>query len=544
MNIIDAIHDDKVFGQHFKAKTWDAWLAFLCALFALPMTEEQLALYCKHTGRSTPPTSPFREGWLCIGRRGGKSFVLAVIAVFQACFKDWRPFLGPGEYGTVMVVAQDRRQARVIMRYCIGLLNAVPMLKRQIESVTRESIVLKHRIVIEVHAASFRSTRGYSIVCALLDEIAYWPTDEQSAEPDVEVVNAIRPAMATIPGSMLLAASSPHARKGTLWEAHRRYHGKDDAPVLVWQATTREMNPSVSQSYIDSHMQEDAARASAEYYATFRSDLQSYIDRDVVLRCVSIGIRERAPERKHFYCAFADMSGGSRDSAVLCIGHNTFGKQLITIDCIREIKSPHSPEQACEEFAKVMRSYRVHKVITDKYASTWPVEQFSRFHVGAEQSADPKGTLYINLLPFLNSGRVELLDEPRGINQICALERSTGRGRGDTVDHPPNGFDDVANAIAGVVSICAKRGGYNLAAAVAGDDGDYARQLADARAARRPLHATIEDHIERDLVYLRTAPLHVLRNILLRWTTGQSQPASPEIETLIKTRLKNEGRAA
>jgi hypothetical protein len=90
------------------------------------------------------------------------------------------------------------------------------MLKRQVESATREAVVLKNRIVIEVHSASFRSTRGYSIVAALLDEVAYWPTDEASAEPDVEIVNAIRPAMATIPSSMLLAASSPHARRGCL----------------------------------------------------------------------------------------------------------------------------------------------------------------------------------------------------------------------------------------------------------------------------------------------------------------------------------------
>src|SRR5262249_39534070 len=151
----------------------------------------------------------------------------------------WRRYLGPGEFGTVMVVAADRKQARVIMRYCVGLLNAVPMLKKQVESATRESLVLKNRIVIEVHAASFRSTRGYSIVAALLDEIAYWPTDEASAEPDVEIVNAIRPAMATIPGSMLLAASSPHAKRGCLWNAYRTHFGRDDSPVLVWQAETR-----------------------------------------------------------------------------------------------------------------------------------------------------------------------------------------------------------------------------------------------------------------------------------------------------------------
>ena len=201
MNVIDAVRDPKVFGQFFRGATWDAWQVFLAALFGLPMRPEQLAIYQPHTGRSAPPTRPSREAWLVIGRRGGKSFVLAVIAVFLACFFDWRPFLGPGEVGTIMIVAADRRQARVIMRYCLGLLEFIPMLKRQIEGTTQESISLKNRIVIEIHTASFRTTPGYTIVAALLDEIAYWPVDESAAAPDVEVINAIRPGMATIPAS-------------------------------------------------------------------------------------------------------------------------------------------------------------------------------------------------------------------------------------------------------------------------------------------------------------------------------------------------------
>src|SRR5262249_21586064 len=156
-------------------------------LFALPLSDEQLELYRKHTGRSAPPTMPFSEAWLVVGRRGGKSFVLATIAIFLACFKDWRKYLGPGEVGTVMIIAGDRGQARVIMRYCLGLLRAVPMLRQLIDAETRESIQLRNRVVLEIHTASFRSTRGYTIVAALLDELAYWPVDEWSAAPDVEV---------------------------------------------------------------------------------------------------------------------------------------------------------------------------------------------------------------------------------------------------------------------------------------------------------------------------------------------------------------------
>jgi hypothetical protein len=142
---------------------------------------------------------------------------------------------------------------------------------------------------------------------------------------------------------------------------------------------------------------------------------------------------------------------------------------LICIDLVREIRSPHSPERACEEFATALKAYGLSKVVTDRYGMEWPVEQFRRFGIAAEQSAEPKGTLYVELLPYLNSARVELLDNDRAVNQICSLERRTGRGR-EIIDHPPNGFDDVANALAGIVNICAKRGGYDPTWGVANEE--------------------------------------------------------------------------
>src|SRR6266567_6067993 len=101
------------------------------------------------------------------------------------------------------------------------------------------------------YTASFRSSRGFTLIAALCDETAFWRSDETSANPDSEIINALRPAMATIPNSMLLAASSPYARKGELWNAYHRYHGRDDAPALVWHAPTKVMNPTVPQSIID-----------------------------------------------------------------------------------------------------------------------------------------------------------------------------------------------------------------------------------------------------------------------------------------------------
>src|SRR5215472_19007090 len=122
MNIVQALNDPKVFGRFFKAEGWNAWRVFLAALFGLPLGYDQMQLYKQCTGRTVAPSEPLQEAWLVVGRRAGKSFALAVIAVFLACFRDWRPYLGPGEVGTVMILAKDRAQARSIKRYASGLL--------------------------------------------------------------------------------------------------------------------------------------------------------------------------------------------------------------------------------------------------------------------------------------------------------------------------------------------------------------------------------------------------------------------------------------
>jgi hypothetical protein len=111
--------DENLFAPHFEnAESWVAWRAFLAVLFGYPLDEQQRELFRQCTGRKHSNSKGYQEVWMVISRRGGKSFALALIAVFLACFEDWQQYLGPGERGTIMIIAADRKQARVIMRYC------------------------------------------------------------------------------------------------------------------------------------------------------------------------------------------------------------------------------------------------------------------------------------------------------------------------------------------------------------------------------------------------------------------------------------------
>jgi hypothetical protein len=459
-SILDAIRDERLFGAAFKSglQTWSAWLVFLAALFGLPLDAEQAAIWRGCTGRDALPAKAFSEAWLVCGRRSGKSFMMALIGVFLACFRDYKPFLGPGEKATVMIVAADRKQARVVLRFVRGLLS-VPVLMRRMKADTSDSIELEGDVIIEVITAS-HAVRGYSIAAALVDELAFLPADDASTS-GAEIIAAIRPAMATIPNSLLICASSPYARRGPLWDAFKRYYAVDDPSVLVWRAPTLVMNPSVPQWVIDDAYDADPASAAAEYGAEFRTDVETFVAREAVEACVALGTRERAPLPDQDYAAFIDPSGGSADSMTLAIGHREGdGSTSVIIDAIRERRPPFSPDDVCAEFAALLKSYRVSKVTGDRYAGEWPRERLASYNIGYEPAERPKSDLYRDMLPLINARRLDLLDDKKLLAQICGLECRTSRAGKDSIDHAPNGHDDIANTVAGCASVLQSSSSY------------------------------------------------------------------------------------
>ena len=452
MNIRDAMLDPNLFGNQFAGESWAAWRTLLAGFYGLPLDSTERKTWKLLTGRATAPKSAHDELWLVVGRRGGKSLSAALLAVYEAAFKDYTDKLAPGEKATVMVLAADRRQARSVFRYIGGLLDGNPMLSRLIIKRDAESIELSNRTVIEVHTASFRSVRGYTIAAAICDEIAFW-RDEGSANPDTEIINALRPAMATL-GGKLICLSSPYARRGALWNAYRLFFGKVGT-VLVAQAPSRTMNPTLPQKVVDRAMTEDLAAANAEYMAEFRSDVESFVTLEAIEACVHAGRRELPPMQDTTYRAFVDPSGGSKDAFTLAIGHRE--GDTAVIDVIRSRKPPFSPEAVVEEYAKLLKQYHIKRICGDRYAGEWPREAFKRHGITYEPAAAPKSDLYRDLLPLLNSGRVQLLDDDQLIKEFQGLERRTARGGRDSIDHAPNAHDDLANAVAGAVAELGKR---------------------------------------------------------------------------------------
>jgi hypothetical protein len=448
-----ALDDPRLLGSALEGESWAAWRILLMAALGEPLKPPELDRFRQLTGRDQAPSERVTEFWAIVGRRGGKSRAIAVLASYLATLCDVRANLVPGETGVVLCIAPSQTQAEIVLNYIGGILAASPILSKLVVRQTSETIELKNRIVIEVRSASFRRLRGPTCVAVIADEAAFWHSDE-SNNPDTEILNAVRPSLGTT-GGPLIVISSPYARRGEVWEAYRRHYGLNGDPqILVAKGSTRDLNPSYSQAKIDREYERDAAHAAAEYGAEFRTDLESFVDAAVIANCVDAGVHERPYDPRLRYFAFTDPSGGSSDSFSLAIGHRE--AKTAVIDVIREVRPPFSPEQTVADFCKLLKGYRVNSVRGDRYAGEWPREQFRKWGISYEPSEKTKSELYIDALPLLNSHLAALPDNVTLTRQLTGLERRTSRAGKDSIDHPPGGRDDVANAVAGVLVTCAE----------------------------------------------------------------------------------------
>ena len=446
MNIIEAIDDTALLGAAIRDReTFLGWRTLLKALFGLPMAAEEQSLFRACTGLTELPTAGFAILWLIIGRRGGKSFVMALIAVFMAVFRDWRRFLSPGERAVVLIVAADREQSKVIRRYVSGILEN-RMFAPYVESETADSIELRGSVVIEVATCSFRTVRGRSVCVALLDETAFWRS-ESTVNPDKEVWRAIRASMAQFGDeSVAIIASSPYAKRGLLFEGWKKHFGKPNARNLVWQAGTKVMNPTIPDDFLADEFEADPASAESEYNATFRNDVAGWADQALIDAAVDNGVTVRPPRQGTAYRSGCDPSGGARDSFTLAIAHDEDG--VAVLDCVVEVKAPFNPTSATEQMAATLKAYGLRATVGDRYAAEWVVDAFAKCGIKYQHSERDRSAIYLDVLPMFTSGCVRLLDNPRLTTQFASLERKTSSSGKDRVDHGPNGHDDLCNSVA------------------------------------------------------------------------------------------------
>jgi hypothetical protein len=471
ISIIKAVKDRNLFwpymqGREKSLRSWHNWLIALRVIYGLPVRRSKnLELIRQCTGRdpSRLPSDGFRTVLLLVGRRGGKSKISGLIGAYEGLFSGREKYLSPGEIGMVTITSPTREQSKIIKSYCRAALGA-PILDAEVGDDVREGFPLSNGVRVRILTGDYQRTRGFTQLAVICDEICFFGvTEESRVKSDTELIRSIKPALLTTKGP-LICVSTKYAPRGWAYGQHKRHFGSDGSRTLVWDATSRTMNPTLSQADIDAEMEDDPEAARAEYLNEWREDVAMFLPREVIEAVVVKGRKELLPRPGTRYAGFVDISGGRNDSAALAIAHRDGTK--VIIDFIREFKPPFSPYAVAGDMSMDLARYNLKMVTGDRYSAEFVVQAF-RNHVVIYRTSDlNKSQLYLELLPRICSREIELLDNDKCITQLSGLERRCRSGGNDVVDHMRNEHDDLANAIAGVVSILGKpvfiAGGWNL----------------------------------------------------------------------------------
>lgn len=407
------------------------------------------------TGRNVDqlPGEGFDTALFLTGRRSGKSRIAAVIGAFEAVLAGHESKLAKGEMGIVTVCSPTRYQSRIVKSYLRAIFDT-DLLRNEVVSESQDGFELRNGTRIEILAGDWRTIRGYTLLAAIVDEACFFGYDAESkVKSDTELIRAIQPGLKTV-GGKLVCISSPYAKKGWCYSQWKKNFGNDKGKVLVWNCPSTTMNPTLPQSVVDEAVADDLQAAKSEYLGEFRDDVGEFLPRAVIEQLVIAGRTSLIAQSGIRYFAFADLSGGRADDAALAIAHRE--ERKVIIDFVKRWKPPFNPHHVVSLMAEEVRRYGIRRITGDNYAAEFVASAFVSNGIKYEKSELNKSALYIELLPRLCSGEIELPDDEFLINQLASLERRTRSGGRDIVDHPPGGHDDLANAVAGVSCITSK----------------------------------------------------------------------------------------
>jgi hypothetical protein len=419
--------------------SWEAWRVVGKVVDGLgaALTPEEMVLFTAITGRTVVP-SDLRELWALAGRGSGKTSFCALQGVKASC----KAYPNVRGVPRVLLLAFVKEQAGVSFEMVEEMFDGDKELRKLITARTTTSLTLAHGVRVQTIASNWRSVRGYSVACALADEIAMWWNELTDSNPALEIIRALRPGLGKVPGSKLLAATTPWTEEGMVYDVHQAHYANNDSKyTLVVKASTLVLNSSFDEATIAIAEGEDPESAASEYGAVWRVAGGTLLRPMQYDACVDKGVFERAcihPLADDIYTVSVDLSGGTgQDSAALCVGHveeaDAGEPDVFVQDFLVECEPPFDPSVMVAQFAAVCKKYGVTEVIGDAFSAGFAASEFRWHKITYTISARKTNEVVLDTIAVVNTKRLRLLDVPKQRRQYLNLRRDYGTGGRPTI---------------------------------------------------------------------------------------------------------------
>jgi hypothetical protein len=340
-----------------------AQLAFCKSVLGEPLDAAELECWQVGTGRTDYPQTPFTEADLRAGRKAGKTqYVIAPLIIHRACVD----VDGPGVYLVVAPSKSDQAHA-AWSSISQQLQRGYPGLIAEMQE-SAGSLRLHSGNEIRIASANFRTLRGprYKVVCCDEANFHYSDSpDEGGANPLEFILDAVSGGMITTRSPLLLLASTPWIKSGTMYQ---HWLDRDANPDrLVWHSPTLRMNPFANRELMERHRRDRGqAFYSREYEAEWGDAVLAWVDPGDVDLAVAQSMPVFPPRPEHHYVLALDP-GRVRDFFGAAVAHRE--QDVVVVDWAKEWRPGIFGlrySDVLPQIWEIARSYRVREIFSDQ----------------------------------------------------------------------------------------------------------------------------------------------------------------------------------
>lgn len=406
-----------------------------------------------------------------IGRRGGKTTLSAMLAIYCAIITNWKPYLQKTPFATVLILSHSKEFSDEVLEIIRTFIETSPVLKRLINLKKKnttntmnlsvpfivEEKITYSRVQIKVGAASSKTTRGIAACAVLCDEIAFWNLDENMKETDEKIMRAVRPAMKQFgKKALLIKLSSPGIKQGVLYNEYQKWQkGTLPKTYAVFKAPSWVWNTILPKEEFVEEWELDSDGFDTEYRANFVDSLSNFISPEFIDMAVVKGRDFHAPEGKKsqvVYRAAIDAAFKKDHFTFSVVGHfENRIKQYVLKGWEGSKKNPVQAKEVAEYVRTICKEFGIDEVAADQFAFEPLREIFSQYGVTLVEKTFTltfKKQIYYNLKRLIHSQQIDLLDHEKLSKELKALVvEVTGSGQ-IRIGHPPGGSDDFSDSTA------------------------------------------------------------------------------------------------
>lgn len=436
------------------------------------MTETQLYKYMTGTDYDVMKIKVRNKINFIVGRRGGKTTLAAMLAIFCAIKLNWKPYLHKTPYATVLILSHSKEFSDEVLEIIRGFIMESPILSRLINKrkkntastmnlsipfLQKDGKVEYSRVQIKVGAASSKTTRGVAACAVLCDEIAFWNLDENLKESDEKVLKAVRPATKQFGRkSLLIKLSSPGIKQGVIFNEWGKWRdGTLPGSYVCLKASSWVWNTILPKEEFIEEEELDPDGFDSEYRGNFVDSLSNFIQPEFVDLAIMNGVRFNPPEDKRStvsYSAAIDAAYKGDVFTFSLVGHfENRIKQYVVKGFEGSRKNPVKAHEVAKFVRTICKEYDVQEVAADQYSFQPLREIFEQYGITLVEhpfTLTFKKQIYFNLKRLIHSQQMDLLDNETLKGELKSLvveQTPSGQIR---IGHPQGGTDDYADATA------------------------------------------------------------------------------------------------